>query len=93
MNSEILCSILVMLSKNKCLRSINLSNCKILESYLVKNESIIDGNYFTGIEEINLENNYLDSKGSAILKKISVKNGNLLRLNLLKCCVPEVILH
>lgn len=88
MNSDIFCSILMMLSKNKCLRSINLSNCKILQNYIVKNESIIDNNKFSGIEEIDLENNYLNSKGAAILKKMILKNTNILKLNVAKCCAP-----
>lgn len=46
-------------------------------------------NYFTAIEEIDLENNYINLKGATILKKIITTNQNILKLSLLKNCIPE----
>jgi hypothetical protein len=46
-------------------------------------------NSFTSIEEIDLENNYINLKGAQILKKIISANQNILKLSLLKNCIPE----
>lgn len=77
-----------MLTKNKALRRISLNNCKISDSYLLKNEHMINAN-FTAIEEIDLENNYINLKGAQILKKLIGINKNILKLSLQKNCIPE----
>ena len=76
-----------MLTKNKSLRHIAMNNCKISDSHILKNEYIIGSN-FTAIEEIDLENNYINIKGAKVLKKIITANQNILKLSLLRNCIP-----
>jgi hypothetical protein len=80
--------VFLMLTKNKSLRHIVMNNCKISDNHLLKNEHMI-GSCFTAIEEIDLENNYINIKGAQILKKIINTNQNILKLSLIKNCIPE----
>jgi hypothetical protein len=44
---------------------------------------------FSAIEEIDLENNYINLKGTQILKKLISANQNILKLSVAKNCIPE----
>ena len=77
-----------MLSKNKALRRLTLNNCKISDNYLLRNEYLV-ANTFSAIEEIDLDNNYINLKGAAVLKKLATVNQNILKLSLAKNCMPE----
>jgi hypothetical protein len=46
-------------------------------------------NNFTAIEGIDLENNYINIKGAQILKKMISRNQNILKLSILRNCIPE----
>lgn len=63
-----------MLAKNKSLRHLRLNCCKISDSYLLKHEQSCSQLSFSCIEEIDLENNYINLKGAQFLKKVILKN-------------------
>lgn len=86
-DGEMLGFIFFMLTKNKALRRIAMNNCKISDSYLLKNEYIVASS-FAAVEEIDLENNYINTKGARVLRKIIMANQNILKLSLLKNCIP-----
>jgi hypothetical protein len=85
---ELLSLILFMLGKNKALRRLSLNSCKISDNYLLRNEYLV-GSAFSAIEEIDLENNYINLKGAGVLKKMATANQNILKLSLAKNCMPE----
>lgn len=80
-----------MLSKNKALRRLTLNSCKISDNYLLRNEYLV-GSAFSAIEEIDLENNYINLKGAGVLKKMATANQNILKLSLAKNCIPETLI-
>lgn len=70
-----------------------LNNCKISDHFIVKNEYLIQNSHLSHIEEIELENNYINNKGAQVLKNIITKNQNILKLSLAKNCISEAIIE
>ena len=65
----------------------------VSDGAILKHQATILGASLSRIEEISLDNNYINDKGATVLKSMAQLNPNILKVDIKRNCAGQYILR